>query len=160
MTKYVERRHRQVLVASRKAKRKKSSHWKQAVTEPRPVSALNKSSWIPAKQSADKWFQLKSKETIRRLCQFFDIRSNQREKREEEYLRSSVTVKHSRRFNSLFTRLLVATFTFEQVVSLTRSINVTEQFPHVFSSEMSTDISLFIYDTRREVLFVGLTLEN
>jgi len=80
--------------------------------------------------------------------------------RETSRLRSSITIQHCFTFNHLFPSFLVTPLTFKQIVSLTRSINETEQFFHVFSSEMSTDISFFINDTRRKVLFVRLSLEN
>lgn len=75
-------------------------------------------------------------------------------------VRSSITIEHSRSFDHLFPSLLVTPLAFEQVVSLTRSVDESEQFSHVVSGEMTSDIFFRVDDTGGQVLFVRLSLEN
>lgn len=60
----------------------------------------------------------------------------------------------------MFPSLLVTPLAFEQVVSLTRSVDESEEFSHVVSGEMSSDVFFRIDDAGREVLFVRLSLED
>lgn len=92
-------------------------------------------------------------------CQLTFSTGGNETQEEKDSSRSRVTIKHRRSLDRLFP-FLVAPLALEQVVSLTRSVHEREQLFHVFSRKVSTNVGLLVDDTRREVLFVGLSLED